>query len=205
MGINLLKQVMKKFIALLLVLAFVSCQKAKNKEVAINLNTQTNSMQKETIYQFKMTDLYGKEFNFSNLKGKKLMIVNTASKCGYTPQYKDLEKLYNTYKDKNFVIVGFPANNFGKQEPGTDTEIAEFCQQNYGVSFPMMTKTSVKEEDMNPVYQFLTQQSKNGFKDSEVAWNFQKYLIDENGNVVNIYPSKTLPIDAAIVAWIENK
>ena len=117
----------------------------------------------------------------------------------------DLEKLYNTYKDKNFVIVGFPANNFGKQEPGTDTEIAEFCQQNYGVSFPMMTKTSVKEEDMNPVYQFLTQQSKNGFKDSEVAWNFQKYLIDENGNVVNIYPSKTLPIDAAIVAWIENK
>ena len=181
MGINLLKQVMKKFIALLLVLAFVSCQKAKNKEVAINLNTQTNSMQKETIYQFKMTDLYGKEFNFSNLKGKKLMIVNTASKCGYTPQYKDLEKLYNTYKDKNFVIVGFPANNFGKQEPGTDTEIAEFCQQNYGVSFPMMTKTSVKEEDMNPVYQFLTQQSKNGFKDSEVAWNFQKYLIDENG------------------------
>ncbi len=195
---------MKKTILMLMILAFVSCQKTKNKEVAINLNTQ-NSMLKETIYQFKMTDLYGKEFDFSNLKGKKMMIVNTASKCGFTPQYKDLEKLYQTYKDQNFVIVGFPANNFGQQEPGTNTEIAEFCQQNYGVSFPMMEKSSVKGDDINPVYQFLTQQSKNGYKDSEVAWNFQKYLIDENGFVVNMYLSKVLPTDAAIVSWIENK
>ena len=152
-----------------------------------------------------MTDLYGKEFKFSKLKGKKIMIVNTASKCGYTPQYKDLEQLYKTYKDKNFVIIGFPANNFGQQEPGSNTEIAEFCQQNYGGSFPMMEKTSVKGDDMNPIYQFLTKQSKNGYKDSDVAWNFQKYLIDENGFLVNVYPSKVLPTDAAITAWIENK
>jgi len=167
-------------------------------------NNKKTAMTYETIYQFKMTDLYGKDFDFSSLKGKKIMLVNTASKCGYTPQYKDLEKLYKTYKDKGFVIVGFPANNFGKQEPGTDDEIAAFCEQNYGVSFPMMTKTSVKGHNMNPVYRFLTQASKNGFKDSEVAWNFQKYLIDEKGHVVNMYPSKTLPTDEAIVKWIEN-
>lgn len=196
---------MKKTILLLAILTFVSCQKTKKEEVPTNSNPQTNVMKQETIYQFKMTDLYGKEFDFSSLKGKKMMIVNTASKCGYTPQYKDLEKLYKTYKDKNFVIVGFPANNFGKQEPGTNSEIAEFCQQNFGVSFPMMSKTSVKGTDMNPLYQFLTQQSRNGFKDSEVAWNFQKYLIDENGFVVNMYLSKVLPTDAAIVSWIENK
>ena len=131
------------------------------------------------------------------------MIVNTASKCGYTPQYKDLEQLYETYKDANFVIVGFPANNFAQQEPGTNEEIAEFCELNYGVTFPMMAKISVKGDDMHPVYRFLTERSKNGFKDSEVGWNFQKYLIDENGHVVNVIPSKTLPTDESIVAWIK--
>lgn len=196
---------MKKLLVLLLITSSVFCQNTKKLAVNANLKNQTKVMKKETIYHFKMTDLYGKEFKFSKLKGKKIMIVNTASKCGYTPQYKDLEQLYKTYKDKNFVIVGFPANNFGQQEPGSNTEIAEFCQQNYGVSFPMMEKTSVKGDDMNPIYQFLTKQSKNGYKDSEVAWNFQKYLIDENGYLVNVYPSKVLPTDAAITAWIENK
>ena len=196
---------MKKLLVLLLITSSVFSQNTKKVVVSANLKNQTHVMKKETIYHFKMTDLYGKEFKFSKLKGKKIMIVNTASKCGYTPQYKDLEQLYKTYKDKNFVIIGFPANNFGQQEPGSNTEIAEFCQQNYGVSFPMMEKTSVKGDDMNPIYQFLTKQSKNGYKDSEVAWNFQKYLIDENGYLVNVYPSKVLPTDAAITAWIENK
>jgi len=196
---------MKNLIALFLVLVFASCQNTKKEKIPTTKKTQPTDMKKEDIYQFKMTDLYGKNFDFSSLKGKKVMIVNTASKCGFTPQYKDLEKLYETYKDKGFVIVGFPANNFGKQEPGTDSEIAEFCKQNFGVSFPMMTKTSVKGVDMNPVYKFLTQQSKNGFKDTDVAWNFQKYLIDKNGHVVKMYPSKVLPTDKDIVDWIENK
>jgi len=194
-----------KYIYLLSLLVVLSaCSQSTKRTKTKVLKTEKIAMKTEDIYQFKMTDLYGKDFDFSSLKGKKVMLVNTASKCGYTPQYKDLEKLYEKYKDKGFVIVGFPANNFGKQEPGTDTEIAEFCEQNFGVSFPMMTKTSVKGVDMNPVYKFLTKKSKNGFGDSDVAWNFQKYLIDENGHVVNMYRSKVLPTDPAIVKWIEN-
>ncbi|MCF6214090.1 MAG: glutathione peroxidase [Flavobacteriaceae bacterium] len=194
-----------KYICLLSLLVVLNaCSQTTKSKTTKGLKTEKIAMKTEDIYQFKMTDLYGKDFDFSSLKGKKVMLVNTASKCGYTPQYKDLEKLYKTYKDKNFVIIGFPANNFGKQEPGTDGEIAAFCEQNYDVSFPMMTKTSVKGADMNPVYKFLTQKSKNGFGDSGVAWNFQKYLIDENGHVVNMYKSKVLPTDPAIVKWIEN-
>jgi glutathione peroxidase len=131
------------------------------------------------------------------------MIVNTASKCGYTPQYKDLEALYKEFKDKGFVIIGFPANNFASQEPGTNKEIATFCKQNYGVSFPMMSKISVKGNDMSEVYQFLTQKAKNGLKDSNVEWNFQKYLINEKGELVKVYYSKTLPTDPEIVNWIK--
>jgi len=195
---------MKKILFIVTLISLSACHQTQKSNITQDTKNNTTVMARENIYQFKMTDLYGKEFDFSSLKGKKIMVVNTASKCGYTPQYKDLEKLYETYKDKGFVIVGFPANNFGQQEPGTNNEIAEFCKQNYGVSFPMMTKTSVKGADMNPVYKFLTQASKNGFKDSEVAWNFQKYLIDEDGYVVKIYPSKVLPTDDAIIKWIEN-
>jgi len=195
---------MKKILLLSALIILSACNQTQKSKPVQEKKSDKKAMTKEDIYQFKMTDLYGKYFDFASLKGKKVMVVNTASKCGYTPQYKDLEKLYNTYKDKGFVIVGFPANNFGKQEPGSDTEIAEFCEQNFGVSFPMMTKTSVKGADMNPIYKFLTQKSKNGFGDSEVAWNFQKYLIDENGHVVNMYRSKVLPTDPAIVKWIEN-
>ena len=139
------------------------------------------TMETQDIYQFKVKDLYGKEFDFASLKGKKVMIVNTASKCGLTPQYKDLEALYKEYKDKGLVIIGFPANNFASQEPGTNEEIAQFCEMNYGVTFPMMEKISVKGDDMAPIYQYLTRKSKNGVQDSEVEWNFQKYLINENG------------------------
>jgi glutathione peroxidase len=131
------------------------------------------------------------------------MLVNTASKCGLTPQYKQLQELYSQFKDKNFVIVGFPANNFGKQEPGTNKEISEFCTLNYGVTFPMMAKISVKGDDMHAVYQFLTQKAKNGLEDSSVAWNFQKYLLDEDGYLVKVISPKTTPNNADIIKWIK--
>ena len=156
-----------------------------------------------SIYQFKVKDINGKTFDFATLKGKKIMVVNTASKCGLTPQYEELEALYTKYKSKNFVIVGFPANDFMSQEPGSDQEIAQFCKLNYGVSFPMMSKISVKGKDMDPVYQFLTQKAKNGKEDSKVEWNFQKYLIDENGHLVRVVSPRILPNDQSIVAWIE--
>lgn len=161
-------------------------------------------MSKGTIYQFKVEDLSGNTFDFASLKGKKIMIVNTASKCGLTPQYKDLEAVYKEYKDKGFVIVGFPANNFASQEPGTNKEIQTFCQQNYGVTFPMMDKVSVKGDDMCEVYKFLTQKSKNGLQDSEVEWNFQKYLIDEKGELVKVIKPKTLVTEPEVINWIKS-
>jgi len=166
--------------------------------------TEKKSNMKQTIYQFKTEDLSGKNFDFATLRGKKILIVNTASKCGLTPQYKDLEKIYGNYKDKNFVIIGFPANNFGAQEPGTNEEIGAFCEKNYGVSFPMMTKISVRGKDMAPIYEFLTQKSKNGLEDSNVEWNFQKYLIDENGHLVKVVKPEVLPTDPSIVEWIKS-
>jgi glutathione peroxidase len=162
----------------------------------------TTPMTKETIYLYKVNDLSGNEFDFASLKGKKILIVNTASKCGLTPQYKDLEAIYEKYKSNNFVIVGFPANNFASQEPGTNKEISEFCQKNYGVTFPMMEKVSVKGADMCAVYQFLTQKSKNGLQDSQVEWNFQKYLINENGELEKVVLPRVLPTDTEIVNWI---
>ena len=160
-------------------------------------------MQQESIYQFQVEDLHRETFDFSDLKGRKLMIVNTASECGLTPQYEQLQFLYESYKDDGFVIVGFPANNFGGQEPGSNEEIAAFCEQNYGVSFPMMSKISVKGEDIHPVYQFLAKEARNGLKDSEVQWNFQKYLIDEQGHLVEVIEPKVLPVDEKIVEWIK--
>ena len=165
--------------------------------------TETKTTMNTSIHQFKVQDLYGKEFDFASLKGKKVMIVNTASKCGLTPQYKDLEAIYEKYKDKNFVIIGFPANNFASQEPGTNEEISTFCQMNYGVTFPMMSKISVKGKDMAPIYEFLTQKVKNGVADSEVEWNFQKYLINEKGELVKMIPPKVLPTDESIISWIK--
>jgi glutathione peroxidase len=161
-------------------------------------------MTKETIYQYKVEDLSGNTFDFASLKGKKILIVNTASKCGLTPQYKDLEAVYKEYKDKGFVIVGFPANNFASQEPGTNAEIGAFCQQNYGVTFPMMDKVSVKGDDMCEVYKFLTQKSKNGLQDSEVEWNFQKYLINEKGELVKVIKPKTLVTEPEVINWIKS-
>lgn len=185
------------------ILILFSCQnQAQNNKKT--METQTPILT-ETIYQFKVTDLYGKEFDFATLKGKKILIVNTASECGLTPQYKDLEAIYEKYKNLNFVIVGFPANNFGAQEPGSNEQIAKFCEMNYGVTFPMMSKVSVKGKDIDKVYQFLTQKSKNGLQDSEVEWNFQKYLINEQGQLVKVLSPRVLPTDAAIVGWINGK
>lgn len=160
--------------------------------------------QASDFYNFKVKTLDGKEFDFSSLKGKKVMIVNTASKCGNTPQYKDLEDLYHQYGNK-LVIIGFPANNFANQEPGTNAEIRQFCTQNYGVTFPMMEKISVKGKDMAPVYQWLTSKAKNGVMDSEVKWNFQKYLIDENGKLVKVIDPKVKPESDEVIGWLTAK
>ena len=167
-----------------------------------NLQAQNNT-DNQTIYQFTVEDINGKPFALADLKGKKVMIVNTASKCGLTPQYKELEALYQQYKDRDFIIIGFPANNFLGQEPGSNEQIASFCSINYGVSFPMMSKISVKGKNMHHLYQFLTQKSKNGVEDSKVKWNFQKYLIGRDGKLEKVIDPKTLPSSDEVTQWIE--
>ncbi len=163
------------------------------------------SAQNKVLYNFKATTLDGQPFDLSSLKGKKIMVVNTASKCGLTPQYALLEKLYEKYKDQNFVIIGFPANNFGAQEPGTNAEISAFCTKNYGVTFPMMSKISVKGTDIDPLYAWLTSKSENGVIDAPVQWNFQKFLVDEKGQLADVAFPKELPDEEKIIKWIEGK
>ena len=165
---------------------------------------QNNGTVDKTIYKYKAQTIEGNTFDFNSLKGKKVMIVNTASKCGYTPQYTKLQELYEQYGGANFVIIGFPANNFLSQEPGSNQEIAVFCEKNYGVTFPIMAKISVKGKQMHPIYQFLTQADKNGKLDSKVTWNFQKYLIDKNGVLSKVISPRTSPKDPEVIAWIEN-
>lgn len=157
-----------------------------------------------SLHDFTVQDIEGNSFELSNLKGKKVLIVNTASKCGNTPQYKQLQSLFEIYGDDKFTIIGFPANNFGKQESGSNAEIVEFCEKNYGVTFPLMSKISVKGDDIHPVYQWLTHKGENGVLDSEVKWNFQKYLIDERGNLIDMVEPKVKPDDEKIVSWIKN-
>jgi len=155
-----------------------------------------------SIHGFKVEDIAGNTYDFAQLKGKKIMIVNTASECGYTPQYKDLQELYTQYKNQNFVIIGFPCNDFFSQEPGSNTEIAMFCKKNFGVSFPMMAKITVKGKKKHPIYQYLTEKKYNGLQDSSVKWNFQKYLINEKGMLEKVIPTGVSPTDSAIIAWI---
>ena len=157
-----------------------------------------------SFYDLKVKTLEGENFDLASLKGKKVLVVNTASKCGYTPQYEGLEALFEKYGGENFVIIGFPANNFMKQEPGTNEEIREFCTKNYGVTFPMMAKISVKGDDVHPLYKWLTTKDMNGVMDSKVKWNFQKYLIDEEGNLVDVAYSKEKPLSDMIVSWVES-
>ena len=151
------------------------------------------------IYQFTVNDIKGNDFNMSELEGKKIMIVNTASKCGLTPQFEQLQELYETYKDQNFTIIGFPSNDFLNQDPGTNEEILEFCQENYGVSFPMMEKVIVKGKEKHLIYKYLTEKKYNQLEDSKVAWNFQKYLINEEGFLEKVIKPKTRPLDDSII------
>jgi len=184
---------------LIVLLLFVGLSATAQKSKAMNQQNKIPSLYDQN---FKVQALNGDTFDMNSLKGKKVLIVNTASKCGLTPQYEQLQALYEKYKDKGLVIVGFPANNFAEQEPGTNVEIAEFCKLNYGVTFPMMEKVSVKGQDMAPIYKFLTQKAKNGVQDSEVEWNFQKYLINEKGELEQVISPRTLPSDEKIVKWV---
>lgn len=154
-----------------------------------------------SVYDFKVDGLEGGSIDLSKYKGKKILIVNTASKCGFTPQYKDLEELYENHKDK-LVIIGFPANNFMAQEPGTNAEIKEFCTKNYGVTFPMAAKVSVKGKDIHPLFKYLDDEAeKLGMKDP-IKWNFTKFLIDENGKLVTVFPSKVKPTSEDVLKYL---
>ncbi len=192
---------MNKFLSLipLLLVALFSLNKMQNA------NNESLKIKKMSIHEFKVENINGEEFDFSSLKGKKIMVVNTASKCGLTPQYEKLEALYQKYKNDNFIIIGFPSNDFMGQEPGSNEEIIAFCKKNYGVSFPMMSKVKVKGNDKCDIYSFLTSKSQNGLEDNKVQWNFQKYLLDENGFLVKVLSPRTLPDDPQISSWIEGK
>lgn len=154
----------------------------------------------ESIYDFTMKDINGETVALSSFKGKEVLIVNTASKCGFTPQYKSLEALYEKYKDQGLVILGFPANNFKNQEPGTNDDIKSFCLLNYSIKFPMFSKISVAGEDMDPLYQYLT--AKSGF-DGPITWNFNKFLVNSEGKVIARFDTKTDPLDPAVLETVE--
>ncbi|MDR3109600.1 MAG: glutathione peroxidase [Planctomycetaceae bacterium] len=157
----------------------------------------------ESFYDFTVKDIDGKDFLFEKLKGKKVMVVNVASKCGNTPQYKELQEIYTKYGNEKFVVIAFPANNFGQQEPGTDKEIKEFCTSKYSVTFPVMSKISVKGDDQHQVYHWLTEKKLNGVKDAPVKWNFQKFLINEQGKLVDVIEPGDKPNSEKIIKWLE--
>lgn len=185
------KIILLSIIALLIVLAY---------SFIIHKGKPTSS-----IHQFKAKSIDGETIDFSIFKGKKILIVNTASECGFTPQFKELEEIFEKYKDKNFTIIGFPCNQFGEQDPGSNTEIKSFCTRNYGVSFLMMEKVDVKGDSICEIYKWLTSKTLNGVESSSVKWNFQKYLIDENGFLVKHYLSIKKPNSSSIINWIEGK
>ncbi len=166
------------------------------------LFVMTLSLSAQSIHSFNVKSIDGSALNLAKFKGKKILIVNTASKCGYTPQYEALEKVYEQYKDK-LVILGFPCNQFGGQEPGTNEEIVAFCKKNYGVSFPLADKIDVKGENTAPIYQWLTQKAKNGVLDASISWNFNKFLLDENGKMIAYFPSNVKPDSDAILSYLK--
>jgi glutathione peroxidase len=159
----------------------------------------TVQAQIKSIYDFKIEGLNGNTIDFAAFKGKKILIVNTASKCGFTPQYEGLEQLYEKHKDK-LVIVGFPANDFFSQEPGSNETISEFCKKNYGVTFPMAAKISVKGKDKAPIYKWLCNKEENGVMDAKISWNFNKFLLDENGKLVAHFKSTVKPMSEEIIS-----
>ncbi len=173
--------------------------------IFISMTTIAASQTLKSFYDFKATTIDGQPFDLATLKGKKVLVVNVASKCGYTPQYAQLEELYKKYSTDNFVIIAFPANNFMGQEPGTNEEIKEFCTSKYNVTFPMMAKISVKGKDIDPLYNWLTVKDQNGVLDAPVKWNFQKFMIDEQGQVVDFAAPGEKPFDDKIINWIEKK
>lgn len=159
-------------------------------------------MKNSSIHNFSVHSLDGGKIDFNEFEGKKILIVNTASECGYTPQYAGLQELYEKHKDE-LVIVGFPANNFGGQEPGTNEEIGKFCEKNYGVTFPMAAKVSVKDDDIAPIFHWLTQKEENGVMDAEIKWNFTKFLLDENGKLIAKFDSSVEPMSEEILGKLE--
>ncbi|WP_255695549.1 glutathione peroxidase [Rhodohalobacter sp. 614A] len=156
----------------------------------------------DSVYQYELNSLDGENISLSDFEGDLLLIVNTASECGFTPQYEGLQELYQTYSGQGFKVLGFPANNFGGQEPGTDKEIAQFCQANYGVSFPMFSKVSVKGDDQHPLFSYLTDAENPDFT-GDISWNFEKFLIDRNGNVVRRFKSNVEPMSEELIAAVE--
>ncbi|WP_027376262.1 glutathione peroxidase [Kaistella palustris] len=187
----------KLFILMLSAGAFLQSCTNQKKEIA-----QDKTQTMKTVYDFKVEGIDGKEINFSDFKGKKILIVNTASECGFTPQYADLEKVSKEYSDK-LVVVGFPANNFGGQEPGTNAEIGAFCEKNYGVTFPLAAKVSVKGDDTAPIFKYLTDKDLNGVKNTTIMWNFTKFLVDENGKLIDSFISTTKPTSDSITKYLK--
>ena len=195
-----MNQIIKYSLAMLLILISFQCNGQTN-----NKEENKNNMQDiQTRHDFVVKDINGKDFDLATLKGNKVLVVNVASKCGLTPQYEDLQALYDKYKNKGFVLIGFPANNFMGQEPGTNSEIMEFCTVNYGVTFPMMDKISVKGKEQAPLYKWLTNKSENGKIDQKVTWNFQKFMIDEEGHLVDVVMPKESPMSDKIINWLNN-
>jgi glutathione peroxidase len=188
---------MKYLFILILITLISSCSTKPVK--------QENKMTDTNIYDIELTKINGEKITMSDYKGKVMLIVNTASKCGYTKQYDGLQKLYDDYKDKGFVILGFPANNFMRQEPGTNEEIQTFCRMNYGVSFPMFEKISVKGEDIDPLYEYLTNKERNPEFGGKITWNFNKFLISKNGQIVNRFKSGDKPQSEKITTAVENQ
>lgn len=184
---------MKLFSGIISLFSLIACSKPVAKP--------EGAESKSSFYELSFTDIYGKTVKLSDFKGKKILIVNTASKCGYTPQYEGLQKLYQDYSDK-LVVIGFPANDFMGQEPGTNEEIEQFCKTNYNVTFPMSEKISVKNPDMHPVYRWLTDKNKNGWNTEEPKWNFHKYLIDEKGELIKVFPSGVKPMSEEITSLL---
>jgi glutathione peroxidase len=185
--------------SLLISATLISALALTNAPMKNHENPLPKKVAAKSIYDFSVESLDGKKINFADFKGKKILIVNTASKCGFTPQYEQLETLYKKYKDR-LVIVGFPANNFNGQEPGTNSDIKEFCKKNYGVSFPMAAKISVKGDDTAPIYKWLCNKSENGVLDAEIKWNFNKFLLDENGKIIVKFNSNTTPLSEELTS-----
>lgn len=175
----------------LTILTMVACSSKQSEITYINNTAMTSDYQPASVHDFTMLSLEGDTIPLADFKGKVLVIVNVASKCGLTPQYKEIEAFYRQYKDRGVEVLGFPANNFLSQEPGSNQDIKDFCERNYGVTFPMFSKISVKGKNMAPLYQYLTSKDINGVEDAPVKWNFQKFLVDGEGKLVRSFGPKT--------------